>query len=169
MKRTSAKDVTSALERLAESFWWPRLVHWCHGAVGLLPLLLEVEGLCSGAEAARVHAAAERAGQVIWERGLLLKVGSMTHTTCTCPRNIPWTRGRKPEYWVCGCIACPFGIAMPQMLETECPGQLRRHRHPPGRLESALQEVRSHSACRCWPGGQTLYGVSMSILAVKGT
>ena len=51
-----------------------RLVHWCHGAPGFLPLLLEVEGLCSGAEAARVRAAAERAADVIWERGLLLKV-----------------------------------------------------------------------------------------------
>ena len=53
-------------------------MHWCHGAVGLLPLLLEVEGLCSGAEAAKVHAAVERVAQVIWERDLLLKVGSMT-------------------------------------------------------------------------------------------
>ena len=49
-------------------------MHWCHGAPGFLPLLLEVEGLCSSAEAARVHAAAERAADVIWERGLLLKV-----------------------------------------------------------------------------------------------
>jgi hypothetical protein len=53
-----------------------RLVHWCHGATGFLPLLLEVEGLCSSAEAARVRAAAEAASQVIWERGLLLKVTS---------------------------------------------------------------------------------------------
>ena len=51
-----------------------RLVHWCHGAVGLLPLLLEVEGLCTAAEKEKVHAAAEKAGHVIWERGLLLKV-----------------------------------------------------------------------------------------------
>ena len=51
-----------------------RLVHWCHGAPGFLPLLLEVEGLCSSKDAARVHAAAERAADVIWERGLLLKV-----------------------------------------------------------------------------------------------
>ena len=49
-------------------------MHWCHGATGFLPLLLEVEGLCAGAEARKVHAAAERAAQVIWERGLLLKV-----------------------------------------------------------------------------------------------
>lgn len=55
-----------------------RLVHWCHGAVGLLPLLLEVEGLCTGAEKAKVHGAAETAAQVIWERGLLLKVGPLS-------------------------------------------------------------------------------------------
>ncbi|CAK0782576.1 hypothetical protein CVIRNUC_005788 [Coccomyxa viridis] len=56
-----------------------KLVHWCHGAPGFLPLLLEVEGLCSSAEAARVHAAAERAADVIWERGLLLKGPGMCH------------------------------------------------------------------------------------------
>ena len=56
-------------------------MHWCHGATGFLPLLLEVEGLCSGAEAARVRTAAEAASQVIWERGLLLKV-SFTAFQC---------------------------------------------------------------------------------------
>ena len=59
-----------------------RLVHWCHGTVGLLPLLLEVEGLCTGEERARVSAAAERAGQVIWQRGLLLKVKPISPALC---------------------------------------------------------------------------------------
>ncbi len=57
-------------------------MHWCHGAVGLLPLLLEVEGFGTAAEREKVRAAAEKAGRVIWERGLLLKVEIRTPVLC---------------------------------------------------------------------------------------
>ena len=73
-----------------------RLVHWCHGAVGLLPLLLEVEGLCTGAEEAKVHAAAERAAQVIWERGLLLKVAPQDPCHISLPLK---TSPCEPHTW----------------------------------------------------------------------
>ena len=51
-------------------------MQWCHGAPGLLPLLLQLHGrLPPGSQAARrLAAAADRAADVIWERGLLTKV-----------------------------------------------------------------------------------------------
>ena len=53
-----------------------RLVHWCHGAPGFIPLLA-----CAAAafpdDAVDFTAAAVQAGEVVWERGLLKKVLSL--------------------------------------------------------------------------------------------
>jgi len=50
-----------------------RLVHWCHGAPGFIPLLARAaDAFPEDAEA--LTAAAVKAGAVIWERGLLKKV-----------------------------------------------------------------------------------------------
>lgn len=55
-----------------------RLVQWCHGAPGFVPLLLKLRSRgaeLSGPGAVRaLEAAADRAADVIWERGLLTKV-----------------------------------------------------------------------------------------------
>ena len=50
-----------------------RLVHWCHGAPGFIPLLARaVDAFPDDAEA--LTGAAVKAGEVVWERGLLKKV-----------------------------------------------------------------------------------------------
>ena len=53
-------------------------MQWCHGAPGFLPLLLKLrsrEADLSGPGALRaLDAAADRAADVVWERGLLTKV-----------------------------------------------------------------------------------------------
>lgn len=51
-------------------------MQWCHGATGFLPLLAKLHGrVPAGGETARkLEAAADRAADVIWERGLLTKV-----------------------------------------------------------------------------------------------
>lgn len=52
-----------------------RLVQWCHGAPGLTPVLAEAHrALQHELPKPDLAAAAEKAGQVIWERGLLKKV-----------------------------------------------------------------------------------------------
>lgn len=101
-----------------------RLVHWCHGAVGLLPLLLEVEGLCTAAEKEKVHAAAEKAGHVIWERGLLLKVEFMTpvlspslqRASDICEQHAPYRGARHAALSESGC-SLPSGRGWVSVLE----------------------------------------------------
>lgn len=57
-----------------------RLVHWCHGAPGLVYLLTLAHTLW-GSQTDRYMTAASRAGQVIWERGLLRKGNGLCHGT----------------------------------------------------------------------------------------
>ena len=64
---------------MVKRLWWldrGRLVQWCHGAPGFLPLLAELHGrVPAGSQTARtLEAAADRAADVTWERGLLTKV-----------------------------------------------------------------------------------------------
>ena len=58
-------------------------MQWCHGAPGFLPLLLKLrsrEADLSGPAAVRaLKSAADRAADVIWERGLLTKVHADEH------------------------------------------------------------------------------------------
>jgi hypothetical protein len=54
------------------------LVQWCHGATGLIPLLLEYIYI-GGFQDTRFFDALEKALQVIWTRGLLLKGCSICH------------------------------------------------------------------------------------------
>ena len=49
-----------------------RLVHWCHGATGLVPLLATAQRVLGPKP--EWQAAADRAADVVWQRGLLLKV-----------------------------------------------------------------------------------------------
>ena len=63
-----------------------RLVQWCHGAPGFTPVLAEAHrALQHEVPQADLVAAAETAGQVIWERGLLKKV-----ITSMCRRCLMW-------------------------------------------------------------------------------
>ena len=55
-----------------------RLVHFCHGAPGVVQLLLTAD-LVWGTEDGRYLAGARRAGDVIWERGLLRKGPGLCH------------------------------------------------------------------------------------------
>jgi hypothetical protein len=48
-------------------------VQWCHGAPGLIPTMLKAEEALGGG--GRYLAAARRAAEVVWQRGLLTKVG----------------------------------------------------------------------------------------------
>jgi len=58
-----------------------RLVHWCHGAPGFIPLLASaIEAFPEDAEA--LTGAAVKAGEVVWERGLLKKVRMLRQQTC---------------------------------------------------------------------------------------
>jgi hypothetical protein len=54
------------------------LVHWCHGAPGLVPALLLAHQQWGGAD---YLAAATRAGELVWERGLLRKGNGLCHGT----------------------------------------------------------------------------------------
>ena len=53
-----------------------RLVHWCQGAPGFIPLLARAAGAFP-ADAAVLTGTAVKAGEVVWERGLLKKVGML--------------------------------------------------------------------------------------------
>eukprot|EP00826_Nyctotherus_ovalis_P044144 TRINITY_DN474_c0_g3_i1.p1 TRINITY_DN474_c0_g3~~TRINITY_DN474_c0_g3_i1.p1 ORF type:complete len:344 (-),score=77.59 TRINITY_DN474_c0_g3_i1:10-1041(-) len=53
-----------------------RLVHFCHGAPGAIPFLLAAHRLFKREE---YMAAAVRAGQVVWERGILYKGNGLCH------------------------------------------------------------------------------------------
>ena len=58
-------------------------MQWCHGAPGFLQLLLKLrsrEADLSGRGAVRaLESAADKAADVIWERGLLTKVRAPWH------------------------------------------------------------------------------------------
>ncbi|KAM3174121.1 hypothetical protein ACTXT7_011163 [Hymenolepis weldensis] len=53
-----------------------RLVQWCHGATGVVPLMLAAYKLTSDRDYLQ---RAERGGEVIWERGLLTKGCGLCH------------------------------------------------------------------------------------------
>lgn len=53
-----------------------RLVHWCHGAPGLIPLLLLAHQTWGGDHYLNV---AKKAGKLVWERGLLKKGCGLCH------------------------------------------------------------------------------------------
>ncbi len=61
------------------------LVHWCHGAPGVVFLFTQAEKVLNknnregGKEAGRYLAVAERAGEAIWQRGLLKKGPGICH------------------------------------------------------------------------------------------
>lgn len=55
-----------------------RLVHWCHGAPGLIPVLLLAHRVWGGDQ---YLDPAKKAGQLVWERGLLKKGGGLCHGT----------------------------------------------------------------------------------------
>jgi len=56
-------------------------VHWCHGAPGLPFLYYSAAAALGDEEAARLglHAAAAQAGEVVWERGVILKGNGLCH------------------------------------------------------------------------------------------
>ena len=53
-------------------------IHWCHGAPGL-PSLFHAAAEARGDDDGALRAAAERAAEQVWERGLLLKGLSLCH------------------------------------------------------------------------------------------
>ena len=53
-------------------------IHWCHGAPGL-PTLFHAAAEARGDDDGALRAAAERAAEQVWERGLLLKGLSLCH------------------------------------------------------------------------------------------
>ena len=55
-----------------------RLVHWCHGAPGVIATLAAAHGAWGGE---RYLAAAVAAGEVVWRRGLLRKGPGLCHGT----------------------------------------------------------------------------------------
>jgi len=55
-----------------------RLVHWCHGAPGIIHVLLLAHQLWGGDQ---YLAAAKKAGHLVWQRGLLKKGGGLCHGT----------------------------------------------------------------------------------------
>ncbi|KAI3820579.1 hypothetical protein L1987_08127 [Smallanthus sonchifolius] len=57
---------------LSEGSESDRLVHWCHGAPGVALTLAKVAKVFGDEE---LHKAALEAGEVVWERGLLKRVG----------------------------------------------------------------------------------------------
>jgi hypothetical protein len=54
------------------------LVHWCHGAPGAVFLWCAAHEVLGGADAAYLRAA-ERAGELVWARGLLKKGPGLCH------------------------------------------------------------------------------------------
>ncbi len=65
-----------------------KLVHWCHGATGFIPLLILASETAAGqqdaARADRFMAAAVRAADVVWHRGLLRKGVGLCHGLDLC-------------------------------------------------------------------------------------
>eukprot|EP00927_Polykrikos_kofoidii_P071425 TRINITY_DN67688_c0_g1_i1.p1 TRINITY_DN67688_c0_g1~~TRINITY_DN67688_c0_g1_i1.p1 ORF type:complete len:446 (+),score=31.65 TRINITY_DN67688_c0_g1_i1:184-1338(+) len=53
-------------------------VHWCHGAAGL-PALFSAAAVSLGDADGRLQTAALQAGEVIWERGVILKGNGLCH------------------------------------------------------------------------------------------
>lgn len=51
-----------------------RLVHWCHGATGLVPLLAAAQRVLGPRP--DWQAAADKAADVVWQRGLLRKASN---------------------------------------------------------------------------------------------
>lgn len=62
-----------------------RYVQWCHGAPSLIPVLAKAYELLddstpqTAAPKEQILAAAKKAADVVWERGLLTKVGLLHH------------------------------------------------------------------------------------------
>jgi len=54
-------------------------VHWCHGAPGLPGLVAAAEAALGGAAGGALREAALRAGDVVWERGAVLKGHGLCH------------------------------------------------------------------------------------------
>ena len=52
-----------------------RLVHFCHGATGWIPLLLKMSMRWKGEQATRYLDLAKKCGEAVWERGILLTKG----------------------------------------------------------------------------------------------
>ena len=52
-----------------------RLVHFCHGATGWIPLLLKMSMRWKGEQASRYLNLAKRCGEMVWERGILVSKG----------------------------------------------------------------------------------------------
>ena len=52
-----------------------RLVHFCHGATGWIPLLLKMSMRWKGEQAAHYLDLAKRCGETVWERGILVSKG----------------------------------------------------------------------------------------------
>ncbi len=65
--------LTIASEPIVKAFPQLRLVHWCHGAPGFIPLLARAAAAFPD-DASAFTEAALQAGEVVWERGLLKKV-----------------------------------------------------------------------------------------------
>ena len=55
-----------------------RLVHWCHGAPGVVHLLLTAHTVWGG-DTDQYITAAKKAGDLVWERGLLKKGPGLCH------------------------------------------------------------------------------------------
>ncbi|EUB55384.1 LanC-like protein [Echinococcus granulosus] len=85
-KSLQSSDVTWLARLQLSSGNWPsslgssigqdRLVQWCHGAPGIVPLLLCAYKLTGEEDYLK---RAERGGEVIWERGLLTKGCGLCH------------------------------------------------------------------------------------------
>ena len=57
--------------------WHDELVHWCHGAPGVIHLLADAHRLLGGST--EYLRAAQRCADAVWERGLLTKGYSICH------------------------------------------------------------------------------------------
>jgi len=53
-------------------------VHWCHGAPGISHLMLYAHGVL-GQDTDKYLVAARKAGEVVWQRGLLKKGPGLCH------------------------------------------------------------------------------------------
>lgn len=72
-------DECLVLLSMTDRLYICRLVQWCHGAPGFLPLAAKMAALESGPAAGKLRSAAQKAADVIWGRGLLLKVQDSLH------------------------------------------------------------------------------------------
>ena len=77
---------------------WNELVHWCHGAPGIIYVLAKAFLIWKDE---RYLSAALRCGELIWKRGLLKKGPGICHGIAG-KFNIPWTA----DIFCCFLVVC---------------------------------------------------------------